>query len=181
MSITNLQQTYNKDGQPIGNETTIMAKQIAYITKLREFSDLLNQASQKRCIKRTDIALNNLLNDANDDANWDTITNSIDCPTLKTNVKNAGNALLNNSSLYINNSGAFNKSQTPTTYYNDIITNNAIIEDLRNELDLKLKDLNNTPDSRFREYHDNYNYELAMNITWSILATSILYYVFIKL
>jgi hypothetical protein len=61
------------------------------------------------------------------------------------------------------------------------MTNNKKIQDLRNELDLKLKDLNRTPDSRFQTYENNYNYELMMNITWSILATSIIYYVFAKL
>jgi hypothetical protein len=67
------------------------------------------------------------------------------------------------------------------SHYDDIINNNKEIQKLRNELDLKLKDLNDTSDSRFKNYKDTYNYELLLNITWSILAVSIIYFVFVKL
>jgi len=118
--------------------------------------------------------------------NCSTNTGTARCNSICTDLNTQGNAIINPNggpigAQYINFVGDFDVTQTPNDQYANVIANSEKIQKLRSELDMKLKDLNKTPDSRFREYEDKYNYELMMNITWSILATSIIYFVFVKL
>jgi len=172
MSISDLQNLYNRDGTvpSAGSGSTIITYQTNYIQKLQDLVNAINYANTNNCFKN-----NPSLQDLTSN-----LPNKIqNCAQQKINdISNAIKAL---DDAKITFSSAFVVTQKPNSNYDDIIANNKKIQDLRNELDLKLKDLNHTPDSRFQTYEDNYNYELMMNITWSILATSIIYYVFAKL
>ena len=184
--ITDLLDTYDQSGSKNIGGNSIISQQINYINALQTYLNTLNNAVNGNCI--TGGAENKTLNEIQ--GNCD--VSRAGCPiNTCSNLNTQGNAITssatNNSSSngaqYITFSGDFTLASNPLAneQYADVIANSEKIRKLRNELDLKLKDLNQTPDSRFQEYQDNYNYELLMNITWSILATSIIYYVFIKL
>jgi len=55
------------------------------------------------------------------------------------------------------------------------------IQTLRSELDQKLKELYNTQDSIYSEYQYQYDTSIYTTIMWTVLTTSIIYFVFIKL
>jgi len=173
--ITDLQYKYDNYGtntdsngtNPSASGNTIIQQQINYITNLRDYIDTL-----KTGITNGNIDLGKDINDHN-----------LCIPSGSEFCRAFGlkSGLLD--STYINFQNGFNLSEDYKLEdrYNEIMTNNKKIQDLRNELDLKLKDLNHTSDSRFQNYEDSYNYEVMMNITWSILAISIIYYVFVRL
>jgi len=137
----------------------------------------INDANKIGCFK-SGANLDNIKTDINDRSSF-YIDRKAEC-TNKISAIETAIQQLNGANITFPGAN-FAVNQSHTSHYNDIMTNNKKIQDLRNELDLKLKDLNRTPDSRFQTYENNYNYELMMNITWSILATSIIYYVFAKL
>ena len=171
-NITDLQNKYTLNGSvdntPQGK--TIIEHQTAYIKRLQDFIDAVDAANKKDCFQNDP----NITNINNPNSN----NLKPECSADQTKIRNAKQALDSVSITFSNN---FGKQTNATSRYNEIMQNNEKIQKLRNELDLKLKDLNGTADSRFKNYEDNYNYELFMNITWSILATSIIYYVFVKL
>ena len=65
--------------------------------------------------------------------------------------------------------------------YGDIMQQYSNVLKLRNELDLKLKEINQTDDSVYNMYVSSYDSTVYTSIIWSILATSLLYYIFVKL
>jgi hypothetical protein len=163
--ISDLQTLYDKDGSP-GSGNTVIQQQINYINNLKNYIDYLNQGIANRCITDLSVTLDNV----------SCSNNNGDCNSICTNISTYKSSINSPDPKFLKYSNISSSND-----YNAIMTNNKKIQDLRNELDLKLKDLNRTPDSRFQTYENNYNYELMMNITWSILATSIIYYVFAKL
>jgi hypothetical protein len=173
-TISDLQTLYTNSGADSNSGNTVIQQQINYITNLKNYIDYLNQGLQiNGCI---DVARGTLGNATALNCN----TSNISCNPICSNITTYYDKIKSGGTDYVN-FNTYSTVESTNTNYNDIMTNNKKIQDLRNELDLKLKDLNRTPDSRFQKYEDNYNYELMMNITWSILATSIIYYVFAKL
>jgi hypothetical protein len=184
--ISDLLDTYDqsggaKDGSRVSGKS-IITQQINYINALQTYLNTVNNAVNGNCIngdyktmtfeQLKDNCINN--------------TETEPCKSICTNLTSQSNAIISPSggtmgAQYINFVGDFDVTQTHNNEYGNVIANSEKIQKLRSELDMKLKDLNKTPDSRFREYEDKYNYELMMNITWSILATSIIYFVFVKL
>lgn len=76
----------------------------------------------------------------------------------------------------------YNFATVPTgTNHNDLIANNKDNMALRAELDAKLKELYRTEDSISNEYKKNYDSTMYSGILLTALATSILYYVFVKI
>jgi hypothetical protein len=154
-------------------DTNVIQQQINYIKDLKTYIDYLNQGITNKCItvsSSTILGNASTLNCAGN-ASLSSLCNPI-CGNITTYYDKIKNG---DFSIYRGNT-----SLTDSTLYGNIIENNKKIQDLRNELDLKLKDINRTSDSRFQNYEDKYNYEVMMNITLSILATSIIYYVFVK-
>ena len=180
--LSDLLDTYNqsggnKDGSRVSGNS-IITQQINYINALQTYLNTVNNAVNGNCIsgQYRQMSFEDLK------SNCSTITGTDICKSICTNLNTQGNAIIGTSAAtYINFDGDFVTTQTPIDQYANVIANSEKIQKLRSELDMKLKDLNKTPDSRFREYEDKYNYELMMNITWSILATSIIYFVFVKL
>jgi ATP-dependent Zn protease len=71
-----------------------------------------------------------------------------------------------------------------TTYaseYNEF--NNVYLSNkkLQDELRAKMKELNKTPDSLYAEHQSVYDSAIYMNIIATVLATSLLYFIFVKL
>jgi hypothetical protein len=180
--ITDLLDTYDqsggsKDGTRISGNS-IITQQINYINALQTYLNTVNNAVNNNCI--TGGATGKTLKDLK--GNCRTDSDSATCNSICSNLSTQENAIIGpNGAQYINFNGDFTLTQSHPVEFGNIIANSEKIQKLRNELDLKLKDLNKTEDSRFQEYEDKYNYELMMNITWSILATSIIYFIFVKL
>jgi translation initiation factor 1 (eIF-1/SUI1) len=163
--ITDLQAKYANNGNSDPSTgKTIIQLQKDYIEKIKELVNEIN------------IANKNIKSEASSHANIHIKSTCPNAGTIHTKINN-----LDDAKLEFDNSFSTTNDYSSYSKYDTIIDNNKEIQKLRNELDLKLKDLNHTPDSRFKNYEDNYNYELIMNITWSILATSIIYFVFVKL
>lgn len=59
-------------------------------------------------------------------------------------------------------------------YHNEILKN-------RNELDIKMKEINRSQDSVYSMYKAKYDSTMYSSIIWTILATSLIYYIFVKL
>jgi hypothetical protein len=75
-------------------------------------------------------------------------------------------------------------TKTTTDYnsnYKTILETHAINTKLRSELDEKLKTINNVKNSYSDIYANQYNATIYTGILWSILATTMIYYVFVKL
>jgi hypothetical protein len=183
--ISDLLDTYDQSGTSGTKNSggkSIITQQINYINALQTYLNTVNNAVNGNCITgdyRT-MSFEQLK------SNCSTSTGTDPCKSICSNLTSQSNAIINPNggpigAQYINFNGDFVTTQTPAGEYGNVIANSEKIQKLRSELDMKLKDLNKTPDSRFREYEDKYNYELMMNITWSILATSIIYFVFVKL
>lgn len=68
-----------------------------------------------------------------------------------------------------------------TRKYNEILDKYSNNLKLRGELDLKLKEIFKTDDSKFNESKLQYDSAMYTGIVWTILATSCLYYVFTSL
>jgi hypothetical protein len=185
--ISDLLDTYDQSGtsgtKNIGGNS-IVTQQINYINALQTYLNTVNNAVNGNCITgeyRT-MSFEELKGKCS------TSTGTDICKSICTDLNTQGNAIISQiggtmGAQYINFANDFSLANNPSVSgeYGNVIANSEKIQKLRSELDMKLKDLNKTPDSRFREYEDKYNYELMMNITWSILATSIIYFVFVKL
>jgi len=183
--ISDLLDTYDQSGtsgtKNIGGNS-IITQQINYINALQTYLNTVNDAVNGNCITgqyRT-MSFEDLK------GNCSTSTGTEICKSICSNLTSQSDAIISPidgtmGAQYIKFNGDFDVTQPPNDQYANVIANSEKIQKLRSELDMKLKDLNKTPDSRFREYEDKYNYELMMNITWSILATSIIYFVFVKL
>ena len=66
----------------------------------------------------------------------------------------------------------------PYTTFMDTYNANKKLQD---ELRAKMKELNKTPDSLYAEHQSAYDSAIYMNIIATVLATSLLYFVFVKL
>lgn len=105
------------------------------------------------------------------------------CSTLLDNLKSTQSNILNDIYSFQNNLKNF---VPPANYnydasYNELITkyNNNI--KTRGSLDLKLKEIYATDGSIQSELKLNMDTSVYASIMWSVLATSLIYYVFVKL
>jgi hypothetical protein len=62
--------------------------------------------------------------------------------------------------------------------FNEISNNYKYIVELRNKLDIKLKNLSMDNSSMYGDYKMNYDATVYSGVLWTILATSLIYYVF---
>jgi hypothetical protein len=108
------------------------------------------------------------------------------------NVYLTGNCTVSSTS-----SACISKGNTLSTTYGNLITyydgpdytkkysdfNNYYLNNkkLQNELHAKMKELNKTPDSLYAEHQSTYDSAIYMNIIATVLATSLLYFTFVKL
>ncbi len=168
-TINDLQTKYDSNRNQSNNGNTVIQQQINYINDLKYYINNLNQGIAQNCIDNDYIPKGNCN------------TSPSGCSAICSNITSGYNKIKESGGSNYVNFSSYDSGNKSNTDYDSIMGNNIEIKKLRNELDLKLKDLNKTHDSRFKNYEDNYNYELMMNITWSILATSIIYYVFVKL
>jgi len=78
---------------------------------------------------------------------------------------------------------SLNSSETITSIpsINTLITTHNQIQNKRNELDLKMKEINHSNDSVYSMYKAKYDSTMYTSIILTILATSLIYYIFIKL
>jgi hypothetical protein len=116
------------------------------------------------------------------------ITSSNRCTTTTTesdvneafaDVKKKADAL-RDASNSLGNTGGISKT-TYNTNLSNIIDKNSKNVALRGDLDLKLKELFQAEDSKFKESKLLYDSTMYTGIAWTILATSCLYYIFTNL
>ena len=79
------------------------------------------------------------------------------------------------------NEGFTNPTSQNTDNIKNINSNHGDILKLRAELDQKLIELHGLDNSIGEEYKINYDTTLYTGLVWSILATSVLYFVFVKI
>ena len=113
-----------------------------------------------------------------------------DCDVDKENrTMNEINRVLLNTRLPYNKTGYeadVNALKTKSEYLrsNDDVTHKTLLDDhnkikaLRKDLDNKVNELRNTEKTDNQILHDNSVY---VTLTWTVLATSVLYYLFVKL
>jgi hypothetical protein len=68
-----------------------------------------------------------------------------------------------------------------TTKYGDVSTSYEQNLKLRNDLTTKMHELNKNPDSLYGEQQSMHDSAIYVNILSTVLATTLLYYVFVKL
>jgi hypothetical protein len=78
-------------------------------------------------------------------------------------------------------SSAFDSSSDYNGRKQQIQTMHNEIMNMRNDLDIKLQQLYQTNNSILYDYKMGYDTSMYVGILWTILATSVLYYVFVKL
>jgi len=71
-------------------------------------------------------------------------------------------------------------NNTSANIYETQQTHDKILK-LRNELDIKMKEINRSQDSVYSMYKAKYDSTMYSSIIWTILATSLIYYIFVKL
>ncbi len=101
---------------------------------------------------------------------------------LQVIVKNKANSLKRALSSTNGTSGSIDTDLSSfNTAHNDILNKYSDNLNLRNELDLKMKEILKTDDSFVNQSKLHYDSTMYASIGWTILATSLLYYVFRKL
>ncbi len=120
-------------------------------------------------------------------ANTNSCVGDITLSTLNTAqnaVKSKADAL-KTASTYLHNLASPNYIQPDMSSFNnahnDILNKYSDNLNLRNELDLKMKEILKTDDSFVNQSKLHYDSTMYASIGWTILATSLLYYVFRKL
>lgn len=90
--------------------------------------------------------------------------------TLNTSITNLNTAISQVSSF--GNAG---------TNHDNIMAQQAANVKLRNQLDMKMQELLNSDNSISSIYQKNYDSTIYAGILWTVLASSMIYYVFVKL
>lgn len=109
------------------------------------------------------------------------------CPTLgqkQIDMEAAKQLVVNFNGQPFTKSGINNTYLSPSEYdssFKNLVKMHADVVNTRADLDLKLKDLNSTSDSKYADNKNQLDSSVYKNILMTILATSILYFVFIKL
>jgi len=115
-------------------------------------------------------------------------SNSQTCPTAKRNEYDALYTTITDSTTgdiqRVTNAATATTGLRPTEYAAAestlIDTHNNVLK-LRNELDVKMKELTKERNSKYGDYKSNFDSAIYTNILVTVLATTILYFAFIKL
>ena len=107
-------------------------------------------------------------------------TNKTYCSTTDASLNTVVSAYQNLAYFSNNNPKVPNVSYDASLNYNLNTYNNTVLS-LRSELDEKMKELNFSDDSILSEEKNRYDVTIYTGVLWTILATSIVYYVFTKL
>ena len=84
-------------------------------------------------------------------------------------------------SIFNNQNGGDSTYTTYLNNYNTLLKEYADLMNLRSNLDLKLKEIYSQEGTVQGEFKTNYDSTVYASIMWSVLATSLIYYVFVKL
>lgn len=110
--------------------------------------------------------------------------NLTSCPSAKTALIQARNMqLILNSAIEkipSNLTSGINQD-TVNTNYNSILSKYNNLVDTRSKLDQQMKDIQKTSDSVYSMYKGSYDSTMYSQILLTVLATSLIYYVFVKL
>lgn len=93
---------------------------------------------------------------------------------LKTKIEAFNNAVNNFQSP--GNSNDYNPAKVE-----ELLKKYENIINKRNEIDIKMKEINQTDDSHFMDYKGRYDSTQYTNILVTVLATSLIYYIFVKM
>lgn len=141
---------------------------------------------------------NNILNCTPDDINIDTVNNAYKKLTtnqlsyidwLKLNNKQETPDSLKEWGIETSKTGILNDSLNVKTMdnnvynynYNDILNNYKLNQEKREKLDNKLRDLQNNDESSYLDNKIRYDSTIYSGALWTVLASSVVYYVFMKL
>jgi len=111
------------------------------------------------------------------------LNTTYNCSNSKTsdNVTADYNGLLNSIKQLNNALAKIKESNYTFPGIDDIQTNYNNVLKLRNELDIKMADLNRLPGTPSAQYKASHDSTVYASIVWSVLATSLIYYVFVHL
>jgi hypothetical protein len=108
------------------------------------------------------------------------------CATLsqkKAAMTQAYNVIMQTDIPNMNNSmpsAGLTPAQYDASFANLVTTHDNVVK-LRNELDIKMKELNRDSDSKYADYKGNFDSAIYTNILVTVLATTFLYFTFTKL
>lgn len=109
------------------------------------------------------------------------------CPTLgqkQLDMEAAKRLIVDYNGQPFKNSGVTKNYLSPAEFdssLKNMLVMHSDVVNTRAELDLKLKDLNNTSNSQYADNKNQLDSTIYKNILMTILATSIVYFIFIKL
>lgn len=129
-----------------------------------------------RYVTCNDSTMNPALNCTNADKNYDTVQTAYSKILVQTsNGNNVYGSILDVSNTRLSNPSyaVYDASRVyiKNTYNNEILN-------LRSELDAKLKELNTNKDSISNEYKERFDSTIYSGLMITVLATSMLYYIF---
>lgn len=101
--------------------------------------------------------------------------------TNQTEINNLYQILKNNITAFDRALININSSSDSTIKSNELINNYKNIIDKRNDLDVKMMEINQTLDSNYIEYKGQNDSTKYTNILITVIATSLIYYIFVKL
>jgi hypothetical protein len=137
----------------------IYSQESKLLTDLQDFNQkYLDYTSCSSSSCSTLSAKTKAMNDA-----YDLIINT-DIPNLNKNMPSTG----------------LSPAQYDASYSHLVSTHNNVLL-LRNELDVKTKELNMEPNTKYGDYKANFDSAIYTNILVTVLATTILYFAFVKL
>lgn len=102
-------------------------------------------------------------------------------PKTSDNVKNDYTTLQNSIKQLNNALAEIHTSGYKVEDIDKIVKNYNDVLKLRNELDIKMANLNGLPGTPYAQYKASHDSTVYASIVWSVLATSLIYYVFVHL
>ena len=208
MSSGNLTILFNDNGTPFTSTQTgqtgqtgktIFQLEETVVQKLNNFNSKYveylrcnpNIDDSNRKINQTRISMGSAPISINDKLNNPPYRNKVGCPTsniadeneVTTSYNEANTAInaLDAATNYIKTTSGGVSREVYDMSYNSMLSNHASILKLRNELDVKMRELNRSEDSVYSIYKANFDSTMYTSILWSVLASSLVYYIFVKL
>jgi len=205
MSSGNLKSLFNDNGTPFtsgqSGQTgkTIFQLEETVVQKLNNFNNKYveylrcnpNIDDSSRKLNQTRISSGAAPISINDKLNNPPYRNRAGCPTsnvadentVRTSYEEVSAAItaLDAATTYIKTTSGGVSREVYDMSYNSMLSNHKSILKLRNELDVKMREINRTEDSVYSMYKANYDSTMYTSILWSVLASSLVYYIFVKL
>jgi hypothetical protein len=201
MSSGNLTILFNENGTPFTSGQTgqtgktIFQLEETVVQKLNNFNS--KYVEYLRCNPNIDDSVRTInqsrtsVISINDKLNNPPYTNKAGCPTSNVadestvttsyNEVESAIAALDAATTYIKTTSGGVSREVYDMSYNSMLSNHKSILKLRNELDVKMREINRTEDSVYSMYKANYDSTMYTSILWSVLASSLVYYIFVKL